>query len=388
MIEADDPDAREWHTRQAIAQGAPAHCGWAAAGGLRRRIESASPTSWWLRRGVPAGRREVAQVAGAGAAGQDGRRGRVGVRRGGAVLRAGRDRCRGDGAPAPRRPAAAGALPAAARGGRLGVDGPGAQRRRHLRVGGRRRLVRPRCAGLGCAGARRRGSGRPAGSARWSATTSSSRIAAAGGAWRRRRIWTISRWRCWPSRSCARSATMCRWREWCGPQLEAVADLSLVSGVGVARRRLYIDARRRRPPRRWRALDWTTAELVRRGVDLTDLTDRVRDVCRSGPTPLASMIPKRKKQLEDLAALGFVTAGDLAGWTGGRSCCARLVASSVAGQIELARARVGASPAYRRRDCRLGRGAAGRHRGRRGHGEHQRRLLPLGRAGDRPPRAG
>ena len=58
---------------------------------------------------------------------------------------------------------------------------------------------------------------------------------------RRRRIWTTRRWRCWPSRSCVGDCAMCRWREWCGSQLEAVADLSLVSGVGVARRRLYMD---------------------------------------------------------------------------------------------------------------------------------------------------
>ena len=46
VIEADDPDAREWHTRQAIAQGARL----VAGGGCRStstRIESASPTCWW-----------------------------------------------------------------------------------------------------------------------------------------------------------------------------------------------------------------------------------------------------------------------------------------------------------------------------------------------------
>ena len=32
---------------------------------------------------------------------------------------------------------------------------------------------------------------------------------------------------------------MCRWREWCGEQLEDVADLSLIAGVGVGRRNLY-----------------------------------------------------------------------------------------------------------------------------------------------------
>jgi predicted RecB family nuclease len=98
------------------------------------------------------------------------------------------------------------------------------------------------------------------------------------------------------------------------------------------------------------ALDWTTAELVRRGVDLTDLTDRVREGSVPGPTPLVSVIPKRKKQLEDLAALGFVTAGDLAALDGHTFVLAAAGGSSVAGQIELARARVGGLPAYRRRD--------------------------------------
>ena len=41
---------------------------------------------------------------------------------------------------------------------------------------------------------------------------------------------------------------MCRWREWCGDRLEEVADLSLIAGVGVARRSLYKALRDRRPP--------------------------------------------------------------------------------------------------------------------------------------------
>jgi predicted RecB family nuclease len=143
---------------------------------------------------------------------------------------------------------------------------------------------------------------------------------------------------------------MCRWRDWCGSQLEAVADLSLVSGVGVARRRLYIE-HGVEDLYGLAALDWTTAELVRRGVDLSDLTDRVREGDVAGPTPLASVIPKRKKQLDDLAALGFVTAGDLAALDGRTFVlCAGGGGSSVAAQIELARARVGGLPAYRRRD--------------------------------------
>ncbi len=146
-----------------------------------------------------------------------------------------------------------------------------------------------------------------------------------------------------------KECAMCRWREWCGPQLEAVADLSLVSGVGVARRRLYME-HGVEDLHGLAGLDWNTAELVRRGVDLSDLSDRVREGAVPGPTPLASVIPKRKKQLQDLAALGFVTAGDLAALDGRTFVlCAAGGGSSVAGQIELARARIGALPAYRRR---------------------------------------
>ncbi|HUE06373.1 MAG TPA: TM0106 family RecB-like putative nuclease [Acidimicrobiales bacterium] len=144
-----------------------------------------------------------------------------------------------------------------------------------------------------------------------------------------------------------RDCAMCRWRDWCGPQLEAVADLSLVSGVGVARRRLYMD-HGVEDLYALAGLDWRTAELVRRGVDLSDLSDRAHDM--TGPTPLASLIPKRKKQLEDLAALGFVTVGDL-GRLDGRTfvVCADGGGTTVASQIELARARVGELAAYRRR---------------------------------------
>ncbi len=68
---------------------------------------------------------------------------------------------------------------------------------------------------------------------------------------------------------------MCRWRDWCGDRLEEVADLSLISGVGVARRHLY-KAHGIDDLNGLAALDWTTAELGRRGVDVADLSARVR----------------------------------------------------------------------------------------------------------------
>ncbi|HEY6429180.1 MAG TPA: hypothetical protein VIX84_18315, partial [Acidimicrobiales bacterium] len=101
---------------------------------------------------------------------------------------------------------------------------------------------------------------------------------------------------------------LCRWRDWCGEQLEQVADLSLISGVGVARRRLYkahgIEDLRDLAP-----LDWSTAELLRGGVDLRDLLDKVEDMAPA--TLLATVIPNRTKQLENLAAHGLRTVADI-----------------------------------------------------------------------------
>jgi predicted RecB family nuclease len=139
---------------------------------------------------------------------------------------------------------------------------------------------------------------------------------------------------------------LCRWREWCGDRLEEVADLSLISGVGVGRRRLYkshgID-----DLHGLAALDWTTAELVRRGVDVADLSEKGRGLAAA--TPLDDVIPKRKKQLDDLAALGFVSVGDLAVVDPGTLAVCTAGASNLATQIELARARVGSAAAYRQR---------------------------------------
>jgi predicted RecB family nuclease len=139
---------------------------------------------------------------------------------------------------------------------------------------------------------------------------------------------------------------LCRWRDWCGERLDEGADLSLISGVDVGRRRLYktlgID-----DLHALAALDWTTAALVRADVDLAGLLAEVADL--PGATPLASVIPNRKKQLEQLAAARISTVSETA------AIDRRTLAVTVAGatnlptQIDQARARLGAAPAYRRR---------------------------------------
>jgi predicted RecB family nuclease len=139
---------------------------------------------------------------------------------------------------------------------------------------------------------------------------------------------------------------MCRWREWCGDRLEEVADLSLIAGVGVARRGLY-KAFGISSLHDLAALDYRTAELVRSKVDVEGL--RHQAARRPAAAPLSEVIANRPKQVEVLAALGLHTVGDLETIDAKTLEVCAEGASNAAGQIELARARVGGAPAYRRR---------------------------------------
>jgi predicted RecB family nuclease len=139
---------------------------------------------------------------------------------------------------------------------------------------------------------------------------------------------------------------LCRWRDWCGDRLEEVADLSLISGVGVARRRLY-QSHGIADLHDLAALDWTTAALLADKVDVRDLLARSDGLAPS--SLLASVIPKRKKQLESLAAHGLSTVADARALDPAVLALAGDGATNLATQIELARARTGSSPAYRAR---------------------------------------
>jgi predicted RecB family nuclease len=139
---------------------------------------------------------------------------------------------------------------------------------------------------------------------------------------------------------------MCRWREWCGEQLEDVADLSLIAGVGAGRRSLY-KAHGIDDLHALAALDWRTAELVRGKVDVAGLRQKAHG--RSASTPLSEVIANRPKQVEVLGALGLRTVGDLDTIDAKTLEVCAAGASNAAGQMELARARVGAAAAYRKR---------------------------------------
>ena len=139
---------------------------------------------------------------------------------------------------------------------------------------------------------------------------------------------------------------MCRWRAWCGDRLEEVADLSLIAGVGAGRRGVYksqgID-----DLHGLAALDWRTAELVRAKVDVEGLLAKASGCAAS--TPLSDVVASRPKQVEALDALGFHTVADLEAVDAKTLEVCGSGASNAAVQIELARARVGASAAYRAR---------------------------------------
>ncbi|HVT42741.1 MAG TPA: TM0106 family RecB-like putative nuclease [Acidimicrobiales bacterium] len=139
---------------------------------------------------------------------------------------------------------------------------------------------------------------------------------------------------------------LCRWRDWCGDKLEEAADLSLISGIGAGKRRLY-KAQGIDDLHALAALDWRTAELHRCKVDLDDVVHKA--VAHAPTTPLSEVIPGRTKQVEALTAHGLHTVADLELLDRVTlDCCLEAVAGA-APHIELARARVGAAPAYRKR---------------------------------------
>lgn len=138
----------------------------------------------------------------------------------------------------------------------------------------------------------------------------------------------------------------CPWRVWCMPVLEEKADLSLLPRMNGRQRRthhelgvadLYGLA----------ALNHRTARLLYGGVNLSDLKNLTVGFAPS--TPLADVVPRRKKQLRNLEEEGFLTVADLIRLDSDTLRYQGSRIGDLPSQIDRARARLGPMPVYRRR---------------------------------------
>ncbi len=138
----------------------------------------------------------------------------------------------------------------------------------------------------------------------------------------------------------------CGWRAWCFERLEESADLSLLPGMTVAKRR-KCQSRGVTTMRELTSLDSATARLIAAGVDLEHLVEKARTSHPS--TPVADLMSGRPKQTEELEAEGIATAADVAriDRRTARFGDARL--AELPALIDNARAWLGPHPAYRRR---------------------------------------
>ena len=89
----------------------------------------------------------------------------------------------------------------------------------------------------------------------------------------------------------------CGWRVWCYPRLEESADLSLLQGMDLRKRRLHHE-RGVTDLHDLAGLDDRTARLMEAGVNLGDLMERAAAV--DPQTAIDAIIPRRRRQITDL----------------------------------------------------------------------------------------
>jgi predicted RecB family nuclease len=138
----------------------------------------------------------------------------------------------------------------------------------------------------------------------------------------------------------------CGWQDWCFRRMEESGDLSLLPGITVAKRRKY-HARGVTTLRELASLDSATARLIAAGVDLLHLEEKAPTADPS--TPITDLLAGRPKQAERLVEEGIETVADLAQLDLVTARFGDAGLSDLPQQLDNARARIGPSPAYRRR---------------------------------------
>jgi predicted RecB family nuclease len=138
----------------------------------------------------------------------------------------------------------------------------------------------------------------------------------------------------------------CGWQAWCFEQMEHSGDVSLLPGMTVGKRRKYL-VRGVTTLQELASLDSATARLVGWKVDLKHLGEKARVADPS--TPVTDLLARRPKQAERLVSAGICVAADLARIDTLTASFGDAGLGDLPQQIDNARARIGPSPAYRRR---------------------------------------
>ncbi|MGH2830054.1 MAG: TM0106 family RecB-like putative nuclease [Actinomycetota bacterium] len=141
----------------------------------------------------------------------------------------------------------------------------------------------------------------------------------------------------------------CPWLDYCNGILEAGhGDVSLLPRIGWPQWRIHRD-HGVTDRAALAALDVHTAELIGDGVDLSLPLSLAAQLPAETPLAAIPAIRKRPKQLGLLEAAGMATLGELSGLCTTTATYSDAPMSSLATQIEMARAALGDAPVYRRR---------------------------------------
>jgi predicted RecB family nuclease len=141
----------------------------------------------------------------------------------------------------------------------------------------------------------------------------------------------------------------CPWWGYCRPQLESGSgDVSLIPRVGWRQRKIHHD-RGVSDREALAALDPRTARLVAAGVDVAGMQMLIEGLPEETPVADLGVVVRSKSQLARLEAEGVRNFGELSRLCSVTASYSGAGLSSLADQIDLARAALGPDPIYRRR---------------------------------------